>query len=290
MPRRLWIPAAATALPVALWAARYALNATDTAPQLLFPLTMAFQFALVAALLVVIVWFYLLGGFARRVKLTVGLVALAGVGLAWASVRQVEFDGQMTPHPVFRWQPSAAERLAEFRASAPAVTGTVDPTPRPGDSPAFRGPAGSGQTPDVRHPRGVPGPVAAPGRRRARRRRRLGRGRRHHRAARRRRGRRLLRPRHRLRALGVQLPRPLHHHRAARRRRAAHHAGRRRRLGLLPRRARRPGLPRRHHREIELESQPPRRQRCPAADVGRQRLAARRGATGGRQPRRRREG
>ena len=152
MPRRFWIPTVAVALPVALLATRYALNATDTAPQLLFPLTMASQFALVAALLVVIVWFFLLGGFGRRTKLVVGLVALAGVALVLVAVRKVEFDGQMTPHPVFRWEPSAAERLAEFRASAPATGGSVDPTPRPGDSPAFRGPAGTGLTPDAAIP------------------------------------------------------------------------------------------------------------------------------------------
>ena len=145
--RRTWIPLAALAVPVTLRLALFALTKTETAPELLFPLTMALQLAVVAAILVVILWFYLLSGFGRRTKLTAGLLALGGVAAGVASVRKLEFDGQMRPHPVFRWERSAAEKLADYRGGLPATGGELDATPRPGDSPAFRGPATTGFTP-----------------------------------------------------------------------------------------------------------------------------------------------
>ena len=99
-----------------------------------------------------IAWFYLASGLGRRVKLAGSALAVAGIALAVAAVRKLEFDGNAVPHPVYRWEPSAEARLAEFRANSPPVAGRVDATPRPGDSPAFRGPARDGHTPSATVP------------------------------------------------------------------------------------------------------------------------------------------
>ncbi len=150
--RPLRVPLIAAAVPAGVWLAGWAMNRSEVGAEHLFKVNMAFQLTTFAALVVVIVWFYLASGVGRRWKLGVGLTALAAVGVAFAAVRRVEFDGQMRPLFTYRWEPTADEQLAAFReSSAPAADG-ADLTAGPADSPGYRGPAGDGITPGATIP------------------------------------------------------------------------------------------------------------------------------------------
>lgn len=150
--RNLRVPLLAAAVPAGVWSAAWAMNRFDLGAEHLFKVNMAFQIAVAAALVVVIVWFFLASGVGRRRKLGVGLAALAAVGLAVAAARKVEFDGQMRPLFTFRWERTADEQLAAFREAAAPAADAADLTAGPTDSPGYRGPAGDGFTPGVTIP------------------------------------------------------------------------------------------------------------------------------------------
>ena len=73
--------------------------------------------ACVLASVVIAIWFFMFAGVARRTRISVALVlALLAAG-AMASVRRVEFSGDMEPTFDFRWQESRESRLEKFLAA-----------------------------------------------------------------------------------------------------------------------------------------------------------------------------
>ncbi len=110
---------------------------------------LGFQFLCMLAVLVLATWFLFFSGYSLAVKgAGVGLVVLS-VGAFAATVRKVEFDGQMNPRFRYRWEPSDEELLAKHLAEAGPDVGGADLTAGPTDSPRFRGPAGDGTAPGV---------------------------------------------------------------------------------------------------------------------------------------------
>lgn len=147
--RRWWLPLIAAAVPVALRGLLAVMNRYEIGLEFLFPVMMAFQFSAVLAGLVIGVWFLFFAGFSTFTRVSVSIAALALIATGFATVRKVEFDGQMTPRLWFRWEPSEEQLLGEHLAGAAKATGATDLTVGPSDSPAFRGPAGDGVTPGV---------------------------------------------------------------------------------------------------------------------------------------------
>ncbi len=106
--------------------------------------TFSFLSGVIAALLIGI-WFFGLAGISRRTRAIVGAV-LAVLAIATvASIRQVEFSGDMEPTFDFRWQQSREARLEQFldsETAAPLEVVEEGPglvRPRPEDSPRYRG-------------------------------------------------------------------------------------------------------------------------------------------------------
>jgi outer membrane protein assembly factor BamB len=120
--RRKSVPLVALALMLLTWLVLWALPADR------FDRGMRSIFGLIAAMIAIVVagvWFFGLAGISRRTR---GIVALCLILLAVgarASVRRVEFSGDMEPTFDFVWQPSREEKLAEYLATeqpAPAPT------------------------------------------------------------------------------------------------------------------------------------------------------------------------
>jgi outer membrane protein assembly factor BamB len=94
------------------------------------------------AIILTVAWLVLFSPF--RWKSVLAALALLGVmvGGAFASVREIEFNGDMGLVVHYRWQPTAQERLAAHRARQ-NVGGSLDsveiPAVTPEDMPAYRG-------------------------------------------------------------------------------------------------------------------------------------------------------
>jgi outer membrane protein assembly factor BamB len=145
--RRIRLPLIAVAVPVALRLAVWAMDRFEVGIEHLMTVQTLFTFALMLAVLVVAVWFAFSRWIPVRLKLAVAGLAVLAVGFgAWA-VRKVEFDGQMSPHFHYRWEPTAEEQLAAFRSESAPSAEAADLTVGPQDSPQYRGPAGDGTAP-----------------------------------------------------------------------------------------------------------------------------------------------
>lgn len=148
--RRLSLPVLAILFPVVIRLLLLVANHYDFGGDAVFNLTLVFQMAIGVAFLLLAAWFFLLGGFSRRLRLgaILGLLALAGV--SYAVVDRVEFDGQMNPRVYFTWEPKPEVVLEQHRANLPKADNAADLTVSPMDSPAYRGVQGDGATAEVR--------------------------------------------------------------------------------------------------------------------------------------------
>ncbi len=143
-PRRLRVPLLAVAVPTSLWVLLRAMNRFQFALEHVMTVQTLFIFSVMLSVLTQAGWFLLSRWIPGRVKLAaVGLAVLCGAAVFW-TVRTVEFDGEMAPHVRLRWEPTAEDKLAEFRKDATPAADAADLTVGPDDSPAFRGPAGDG--------------------------------------------------------------------------------------------------------------------------------------------------
>lgn len=147
--RRLWLPVVLILLPVAARVLVAVAGRYDLGENAVFMSMMAFQMAFVLALFGVGVWFFVLSGITPRIRIGAGVALVALAAAAVAAVDRVEFDGQMTPRPYFRWEPTPEQRLADHRAAAAKADAVADLTVGPTDSPSFRGRHGDGITPNV---------------------------------------------------------------------------------------------------------------------------------------------
>lgn len=148
-PQRVWLPLSALVIPLLLWLTLQAIHKYEWVPEAIFLLTMLFQVSLLAAIIVGVVWFFGLSGAPFWSKAAVIVIA-AGLGVAAnKTIRAIEFDGQMNPKVYFVWDPDPDQQLAEHLQSAGPEIGGADLTISPTDSPAYRGLAGDGVTPQV---------------------------------------------------------------------------------------------------------------------------------------------
>lgn len=143
------VPLIAVAVPAGLRAVAAAMNRYEIGLEFLFPVMMGFQFAALVAAAVVAVWFLFFAGYSPLTRAAVCLLVLAAVGAGVASVRKLEFDGEMNPSVRFRWEPTDDELLARHRATAEKATDAAELSVGATDSPAYRGLAGDGSTPGV---------------------------------------------------------------------------------------------------------------------------------------------
>src|SRR5690606_24315908 len=94
------------------------------------------------AIILTVGWLVLFSPFRWKVVLAALAVLAVMVGGAFASVREIEFNGDMGLVVHYRWQPTAQERLAAHRARQ-AAGGTLDsveiPAVSPEDMPVYRG-------------------------------------------------------------------------------------------------------------------------------------------------------
>ena len=146
-PRRLRVPLVVVAVPAVLRAFLFLMGQFDFGLGYQFVTVMLFKGTCVLAVLVLLVWYFFGNRLPRRVWWCAAGVGLSLILAALVAIRTVEFDGQMSPHVRFRWQPSAADQLATFRTATPPADSTADLTVGPDDSPAYRGPAGDGTAP-----------------------------------------------------------------------------------------------------------------------------------------------
>jgi outer membrane protein assembly factor BamB len=142
-PRRLYFPAAALALPAAVWLAWSVWEWADLGESAFMAFFLGFAVSVLLGALTLTVWYFFLSGLTWRVKfLGVGAVALLAAAFV-ACVRDWEVTGRMRIilHP--RWEPRPADRLAQrLRGQAAEADGLppVDLTIDPADSfPRFRG-------------------------------------------------------------------------------------------------------------------------------------------------------
>lgn len=145
--RRLRLPLIALAIPVALRCLYWIVDRTEIGIEHQMTVMMAFQFALMLAILVVACWFAFSRWIPFSYKLIVASFALLAVGFGVWAIQTVEFDGQMSPQVRFRWEPSAEEQLAVYRKETTPSASEADLTVGPQDSPFYRGPTGDGVAP-----------------------------------------------------------------------------------------------------------------------------------------------
>ena len=147
--RRFRLPLFVILVPSLMKIALVLVHRFEVVPEVIFPLTIAFQLTALLAGMLLLLWFFLASGYTRRVRL-IGAGLVAGiVAMLFALIRSVEFDGQMTPLVNFRWEPDPAVVLAEHLTRAGPPRGNADLSVGDNDSPAFRGRNGDGVYPDA---------------------------------------------------------------------------------------------------------------------------------------------
>jgi outer membrane protein assembly factor BamB len=99
---------------------------------------------LILSTLCVIGWWFLFAPVKVRTRLLVGIPILLLL-MGWiGSIRRVNFDGDMKPHLVYRWQPTAMDRIAALQSqtrstSSGGTENLILPVIQAEDSPAYRG-------------------------------------------------------------------------------------------------------------------------------------------------------
>ncbi|REK08214.1 MAG: hypothetical protein DWQ37_20420 [Planctomycetota bacterium] len=117
--RRIWFPIAALFLSLlAIIAVQY--YDTDTGGRRLLSFI-----ASMVGLLAVVVWFFFMAGIPGRVRLAVAGLVAVGIVAFVASVRRVEFSGDMEPTFDFRWTADRTALLEEHRARQDKQAETV---------------------------------------------------------------------------------------------------------------------------------------------------------------------
>jgi len=110
VPRRLWFPCAAILLDLlvmgAIW--QFLSDKFHEGDRRIFSFL-----STLAASIAIVVWFFTMGGFARRTRWIGALLLVLSVGWLPFSIRRVEFSGEMTPTFDFRW---SADRNAVLEA------------------------------------------------------------------------------------------------------------------------------------------------------------------------------
>src|SRR5690606_11817776 len=91
-----------------------------------------------------IAWWFLYAPVSRRTMLIIGIPVLLLIGGWVASIRSVEFTGDMVLRFHYRWEPTAEERLASHLSSLEKVSldtlmARKVPELQPEDMPAYRG-------------------------------------------------------------------------------------------------------------------------------------------------------
>ena len=147
--RRWWFLALAILLPIVARVGMAFVERAELGNNSNFAAMMLFQFAVLIGACGIGVWFFALSGLARRTRLVVAGLGVGATIAAFATLRSVEFDGQMNPRPVYRWTPTPEQKLAEHRAATPKAEGSAILTVAPSDSPSFRGADGDGRTAGV---------------------------------------------------------------------------------------------------------------------------------------------
>jgi outer membrane protein assembly factor BamB len=146
--RRLWIPLL-FALPALIsFGVMIAANNYDLGDGMIFQSMMLFQMFMMLAIFGIGLWFFLLSGIAWKLRVTAIVLLVAAVGGAIGTIRTVEFDGQMTPKVVWRWDADPTQILTTHLATAAKAVDAVNLAIGPTDSAAFRN-AGDGSTPGV---------------------------------------------------------------------------------------------------------------------------------------------
>jgi outer membrane protein assembly factor BamB len=138
----LLLMAAALTLP-SLW--RWA--DFDPAPQASLSISAALVLPLSALLL--LVWFFVLSGLGKGIKIAGGVLLATLAGTALATVRTFDVDGNLRPILHFRWEPAPEDELDRYReqeeASQPAKLSPIDLTVHKlTDFPRYRGVLGDG--------------------------------------------------------------------------------------------------------------------------------------------------
>jgi len=71
----------------------------------------------IVAQLIVVGWVLLISPFSRKTALMIGLPLLALMMGRWAMMRDIDFDGDMKPKIVWRWESTPEQRYAEYEQS-----------------------------------------------------------------------------------------------------------------------------------------------------------------------------
>jgi outer membrane protein assembly factor BamB len=158
--RRLRVPLITFALPLTLFVTlilfkQFSLGEFEWGADTEMPLYMGFTFATEIAIVVVAVWFVFFSGYRLATKF-VGVV-LAGllVYAIYQVPRRWEFAGQMTPIPIFRWEPDLQAELEDrlhqqtTAQENRSALSTADLAVGPDDFPRYRGSAADGVAPPV---------------------------------------------------------------------------------------------------------------------------------------------
>jgi outer membrane protein assembly factor BamB len=127
--RRVWLPLSAIAVALVaiavIWLfAPEQLDRVDRGTRLVISFLLA-----LAAGLVVLTWFFLLGSFALVGRLLVALLLVTAATAFGLSIRRVEFSGDMVPTFDFRWSPDRTEVLEAHRTRQRSMQGASGLTP-----------------------------------------------------------------------------------------------------------------------------------------------------------------
>lgn len=96
----------------------------------------------ILSVICIVIWWFFFTHFSRKTVLRVGLPALLVLFVWMGSIRAIDFDGDMKISFQYRWETTAAQRLAEYRQSSEAAsTKQIEVAKQfvPEDMPAYRG-------------------------------------------------------------------------------------------------------------------------------------------------------
>ena len=90
----------------------------------------------------ILIWWFFFSPFPRKIVLAIGLPVFLLLVVWIASIRSIDFDGDMNANIKYRWEKTAGERLTSYREANPGATdvtiGRIDEFTLE-DVPAFRG-------------------------------------------------------------------------------------------------------------------------------------------------------
>ena len=147
--RRHRVPFVAITVPVLLWLVVRTMQRQEIGLEHFMNAMIVFQMVTMISMLVLVVWFFFLSHYTRKLRFGVFCGAIGMVAGLMGFIRKVEFDGQMSPIVQYRWERNHDEALAEhLQTIQPAMSG-VDLKVSASDSPFYRGLKGDGSTTGV---------------------------------------------------------------------------------------------------------------------------------------------